>query len=54
MTIFTIILVLVFVVGIPYLIYETFIDGWLDKLINDFTSEQDKPLEDQPGAAEPA
>lgn len=38
MTIFTVLLVLILLIGIPYLIYQTFINGWLDKLINDFTS----------------
>ncbi len=49
MTIFTIFLVLVFVIIIPYIIYQTFINGWLDQLIQDFTGKN----EDDPGQINP-
>ena len=47
MTIFTIILVLLFVVGIPYLIYEAFIDdgGYITKLFSQIIGKDDRPID---------
>lgn len=46
MTIFTILLVLLFVVGIPYLIYEAFIDdgGFVNRFMSDQKAKQDDPI----------
>lgn len=48
MTIFTIFLVLIFCVGIPYLIYKAFVEkgGWIPNTFANIRDEQDKPLDD--------
>ena len=47
MTIFTILLVLLFVVGIPYLIYKAFIDngGFISRFMEDQKAKQDDPID---------
>ena len=48
MTIFTIFLVLIFVIGIPFLIYKAFIDkgGWVPNTFNNIRDKQDRPIEE--------
>lgn len=49
MTIMTIFLVLLFLIGIPYLIYEAFIDngGFVLNLFNGIKEKQDDPINTQ-------